>query len=372
MRRLPWLLTALALGVAACAPAGTPTPVPAVAATQTQVVPAASPTVVASPTTAATATATVSAPTTTPSPEPPEQPGPRAGADMAFHAGLGQVVMVNGSPTDNRVWGWDGAAWQVVGEGGRAENGPAARELGGVAYDAARDVLVLYGGRTNNGTRCLSDTWEWDGQTWTEFTGTSPAVCSHFMMEYAAGLGRVVVFGGADDALGTHAGMWAWDGAAWEPLAVDTPEVRFHGMSAVDPAGDRLWLLGGFDLSNQMVDEWWAWDGALWEQLPLDGPPALSHAKLVYDAARAALVLVGGTTQARTPFVFQTDTWLFADGVWSALEGPAALARGAPGAAYDPVRERVVVYGGFDNAAPRLADTWEWDGAGWQCAAGCE
>lgn len=381
-----WRL-ALLLALAACAPtatptapgpAPTPTPDAALAATQTQVAYAATQLYLCCTATPAF-TPTATPPAASPTPPPTataapaaEEPGPRAGADMAFHAGLGQVVLLNGSPTDDRLWGWDGAAWQVLAEGGRAESGPTARELGGLAYDAGRDVLVVYGGRTNNGTRCLTDTWEWDGAAWTEFDVPGPAVCSHFVMEYAPGLGQVVVFGGADAALGVHAGMWAWDGAAWTHLDVETPAPRFHGMSAYDPAHDQLFLLGGFDINNQMQDEFWAWDGAAWELLALAGPPPLSHAKLVFDAGRTELLLVGGTTRARTPFDFQPSTWLLTDGAWQEIAGPAPSPRGAPDGAYDPLRDRVVLYGGFDNAHPRLADTWEWDGAAWRCVAGCE
>lgn len=377
------LLTVVALALAGCGPAGTPTLDAALAATQTEAAFAATqlhlcctatPNFTPTATTAAaspTAPPTATPPAASPTPLPPataaaDGPGPRAGADMVFHAGLGMVVMLNGSPSDDRLWGWDGAAWQVL-----AEGGPAARELGGMAYDTAREVLVVYGGRTNNGTRCLTDTWEWDGAAWTEFDVPGPAVCSHFVMEYAAG--QVVVVGGADEALGVHAGMWTWDGAAWTHLDVETPEARFHGMSAYDPAHGRLFWLGGFDINNQMVDELWGWDGAAWERLTLAGPPALSHAKLVFDATRTELLLVGGTTRARTPFDFQPSTWRLTGGAWQVVEGAAGPSpRGAPGAAYDPVRDRVVVYGGFDNANPRLGDTWEWDGAAWLCVAGCE
>jgi hypothetical protein len=39
-------------------------------------------------------------------------------------------------------------------------NGPPIRNLGGVAYDAERIVLVLYGG-TYSATLSYDDTWDW-------------------------------------------------------------------------------------------------------------------------------------------------------------------------------------------------------------------
>ncbi len=43
-----------------------------------------------------------------------------------------------------------------------------------MTYDAATGTVLLFGGRVN-GT-VLSDTWSWDGTTWTQLTpATSPA-----------------------------------------------------------------------------------------------------------------------------------------------------------------------------------------------------
>ena len=57
-----------------------------------------------------------------------------------------------------------------------SNNMPPARFGNGIAYDAAREQVVLFGG----GVTCCSgnyfnDTWVWDGTTWTQvFPVTSP------------------------------------------------------------------------------------------------------------------------------------------------------------------------------------------------------
>jgi hypothetical protein len=58
-------------------------------------------------------------------------------------------------------------------------------------------------------------------------------------------------------------------------------------------------------------------------------------------------------------------------GAWRTVAGAAPTPRGGHAMAYDLARQRIVLYGGFTNEAPRLADTWEWDGADWTCVAGC-
>ena len=307
-------------------------------------------------------------PTPTLTPELPAHPGARAMGDMVFHNGLGMVVMFNGNE-DNHLWGWNGSDWQIVGA-----NGPEGRELGGVAYDPQRDKLVVYGGRSLTTSQCLADAWEWDDAGWQALGVLGPDVCSHFSMEYDTALGKVVLYGGGDADLNVFSDMWTWDGTQWKNLDLATPPVRFHAMSSANAFHPNLFLLGGFDVDNQMFDEFWAWDGTTWAQLDLPLPPALSHARMAFDTNRVQMVLFGGTTRPRLPFALQNDTWVLTDGAWQQVNigGPAPSPRGGHVMAYDPVRERVVLYGGFDADDQRLADTWEWDGSTWHCMNGCE
>src|SRR6266568_8646495 len=47
---------------------------------------------------------------------------------------------------------------------------PPARSNAAIAYDAATGTVVLFGGltRTASGIVVFSDTWTWDGSTWTK------------------------------------------------------------------------------------------------------------------------------------------------------------------------------------------------------------
>ena len=48
-----------------------------------------------------------------------------------------------------------------------------------MTYDEARGQVVLFGG-TTNGTNRRSDTWGWDGTSWTQRKpATAPAECCH-------------------------------------------------------------------------------------------------------------------------------------------------------------------------------------------------
>jgi hypothetical protein len=80
-----------------------------------------------------------------------------------------------------------------------------------------------------------------------------------------------------------------------------------------------------------------------------------SHA-LAFDSVRGRVVLFGGFGST-----FLADTWEWDGTQWSlrATAGPGARAGHAM--AFDPVRRRVVLFGGTGTSA----DTWEWDGVTW-------
>lgn len=99
-------------------------------------------------------------------------PGARAGFAMAYDPVHQEVVAFGGAPGPTELplgdtWVWNGT-WTK-----RADNGPA-RSAAQMAWDAARQRLVIYGGTIAGAA--LSDTWEWDGATWTQ---VAAAAASH-------------------------------------------------------------------------------------------------------------------------------------------------------------------------------------------------
>jgi hypothetical protein len=53
-----------------------------------------------------------------------------------------------------------------------------------MTYDSFRRKIILVGG-SNDGTSGMSDTWEWDGQTWDERApATSPPARDYHAMAY--------------------------------------------------------------------------------------------------------------------------------------------------------------------------------------------
>ena len=96
---------------------------------------------------------------------------------LIYHETLQKVILVNGGPERGKskddpleLWAWDGSNWSLI---SADANGPTWRNWAGVAYDTTRDVLVMHGGLQDANTS-FDETWEWDGQTWTKFTGAGP------------------------------------------------------------------------------------------------------------------------------------------------------------------------------------------------------
>ena len=64
------------------------------------------------------------------------------------------------------TWTFDGARWTQY-----KVSGPPARTVAAMAYDSARQRVVLFGGNTRHGVPPYgydNDTWEWDGRRWVQ------------------------------------------------------------------------------------------------------------------------------------------------------------------------------------------------------------
>jgi hypothetical protein len=116
---------------------------------------------------------------------PPSSPVARAGA-MAATFGDGAVLfggLTGAGLTSDCVgsvcffsdtWVWDGSTWTAAAISGGS---PPARAFGSAG--TLRTSFVVFGGESptpgNMGSPELSDTWTWDGSTWTEWLKPGPS-----------------------------------------------------------------------------------------------------------------------------------------------------------------------------------------------------
>jgi hypothetical protein len=295
----------------------------------------------------------------------PTAPPPSAGHDLVYHDALGAVLLVNaglgghndaqmtGQPT--RLWRWDGTRWSLL-----DASGPPVRNLGGVAYDARRDKLILHGG-TFSASLSYGDTWEWDLQGgWRRFEVPGPGTRDHTQMTYDAERGVAVLFGGQASLASFPVGTWEWDGSHWTEVATVGPSPRVHHAMTYEPASRRTVLFGGAASGSNPLGDTWAWDGRAWTELT-GATAARTHARLAFHAQLGHLLLIGGMeTQGLA------RNYLGWDGAaWRSESFAQPPPRYLTGVAYDRSRQRLVMFGGGGTGDALLADTWEFDGVTW-------
>lgn len=98
---------------------------------------------------------------------------------------------------------------------------------------------------------------------------------------------------------------------------------------------------------------------SVWESAATNTPGARQQAAVAYDSMRERVVMFGGfDLQGR-----KGDTWAFDGSQWTLLTTAGPSARAGHAMAYDGARDRVVLFGGFVGAS--MGDTWEFDGTTW-------
>ncbi|MBV8516609.1 MAG: hypothetical protein JO197_04320 [Acidobacteria bacterium] len=159
------------------------------------------------------------------------------------------------------------------------------------------------------------------------------------------------------------------------------PSPRANARMAYDVANANAVLFGGqsaFDPGTQLSydsNETWIWGGNRWTQrFPAHQPPPRTAHTMTYDSLRQRVVLFGGRrspTVIKGPITFYNDTWIWKNNDWTQVDtGNAPEPRAFSSMAYDPQRDRVVLYGGSHLAADgttveQYYDTWEFDGTTW-------
>lgn len=241
---------------------------------------------------------------------------------------------------------------------------PSARYQHAMVFDAKRGEVVLFGGRNNDGV-LLNDTWVWNGTTWTQkMPATSPPARQDIThaMAYDAAREVVVLFGGYKQP-SNLGDTWTWNGATWtQQQPADAPAARSGHALAYDAARQEVVLYGGN--GNNSPGDTWVWNGTAWtEKSPAQLPGGLVDATLTYDAVREEVVLFGGHSSIL--FHAMEDTWVWNGISWN-LKNPSVLPprRRSHSAAYDAARQRVVVFAGIGQSASP-ADTWTWGGITW-------
>jgi hypothetical protein len=250
-------------------------------------------------------------------------PSGRIGAVGGFDPASGALYAFGGVNLDDSDELWKltlGAtpAWSLVG----ATNSPGERAFAVGGFDPVSDRFVIFGG--------LRIQYSDEGDSWTPTT---------------------------------YADVWEIDPAATTPAWTNvTPDPsitpRWGSGGAISPAGD-LYVVAGVTDRDQLLTDVWKLnvanptDWVTWQDL---FPPRLQEV-MVMDTQRHRLVAFGGTDGA-----YKQDTYVhsldFGRG-WAPLAtaGTPPPPRRLHSGIYDPVGDRLIVFGGYDDTFRN--DTWQ-------------
>lgn len=293
--------------------------------------------------------------------QPAVRPAHREGHCMAFDAARNVTLLFGGWNYQSvawhtDTWTWNGTEWTLLQPG----VAPQARAYAGMAYDAARQRIVMFGG-LNSSNETLADTWEWNGAAWLQLAPLhAPVARAFFAMAYDAARANTVLFGGYVGPLGL-ADTWTWNGTDWTQLApAHSPSARMGAKMVDASARARCVLFGGHAGTWQAFDDTWEWNGIDWtQQATAHAPSPRSPGGLAYDAPNQRVVLFGGAMPDALG-----DTWEY-DGVDWALQVPSAAPspRNSCAMVYDDARANVVLFGGSSMFAD-LDETWQYTHGG--------
>ena len=291
---------------------------------------------------------------------PAASPTARTGAAMAFDLLTNGVVLFGGGAPfiNGETWLYDGGTWTQL----APAVSPTARFGAQLVNDTVRGVSVLYGGLASNISipPPNSDTWEWNGTTWTQITTPANAGPRY---QYGACFdsirARTVMYGGSTTQLlaPPNNQTWEYNGTTWvqvttagNPGPRNRPAMCFHlGLG-------KAVLFGGSNGSS-LTDTTWLYDGLAWTQVVIPGskPSARSSASMAYDPTRNLCVLMGGQDTVGP----LSDTWTF-DGVsWTQQPGTTQPVRDHV-LTFLPTTNQIVKFGGFTAAPNTLSNqTWE-------------
>jgi hypothetical protein len=229
-------------------------------------------------------------------------------------------------------------------------------------------------------------------QTWSQLTptGTPPTARASFGSAlFDSATDRMMVFGGGTSSGNTNE-VWVltsadgeWGTPQWVKLSpaedptYGLPAPRKNQSQVYDPSSNRMIVFDGCSAScGSFLNDVWVLTNAngiggtpAWIELfPAGGPPGgRSGQAAVYDPGTNSMIIFGGDSSLPANPTTYSDVWVLSNAnglggtpTWTELSPtggpPAGQAYG--GAVYDPINNRMIVFGGYRQASVYSNATW--------------
>ena len=264
--------------------------------------------------------------------------------------------------------------WQQLSPAGDAP--PPRRDHSLVAGELTSGPrLYLFGGRNGGGE--LSDLWEYDIQAgeWNEIEANGPSPRHGHNAVWDVSSGKMLVFGGQSGSEFFN-DLWQFDLGTnrWTELAPagPVPAARYGAAAALRPSpndpegailtpGDLL-VTHGFTSAGRFDDSWqYDIEANTWTEVspPDERPIERCLVRGAWDPLRNRLIIFGGQTTSE-PFL--GDLWTLSPPGWAELARlPAPAARNLYAMAYANERLQLILFGGKTADGP-TNDLWLFDG----------
>jgi len=276
--------------------------------------------------------------------------------------------------------------WTTVIPDGAAGS-PSGRTFHTAVYDENSSRMVVFGGCSFTGQLCttlLNDVWVLSNAngvggtpTWSQISpaGAGPAPRWGHAAAYDFANNRMIIYGGEDDSQ-IFSDVWVLSNAnslggtpTWTQLSPSgaLPEGRDSASIVYDPTNNLLIQFAGITQDGATdANSVWVLSNAnglggapMWKNILHNGakgaPPKRDGHVAFYDGANNRLVIFGGNANNPTGFPQYNDVWVLANandvsGIphWFQVSTPAPQPDGrtSPVSGYDPVNNRLIIFGG--------------------------
>lgn len=194
---------------------------------------------------------------------------------------------------------------------------------------------------------------------------TVPGYLNAHSAAHDPGQGAAMIFGGADEGRVLNT-LWRYSRNRWSLLSRSGPTPRTFAALAWDSHRRRLVLFGGNRVlfgtgGDTVLDDHWEWDGRGWARSTGPRPPGRTEACCAFDPVRKRTLLFGGWRYEDGERVRLGDLWEWDGAAWTRVAARGPEPRSGAAMTWDPLHKRMLMGGGN---GPR-SDLWAFDGAGW-------